>query len=88
MYLSMVDCGPERFTIWNRIRGETAEVISTVLEEVFLERGPVTEVLMDNGKTFQSTTLKEMLDKWDVRCFLGDHTDRAAMELSSGITGL
>ena len=69
MYLSMVDCGPGRFAIWKRIRGETARVISTVLEEVFLERGPVTDVLMDNGRAFRSGTLKEKLDKWGVRCF-------------------
>ena len=86
MYLSMVDCGPGRFAIWKRIRGETAEVISTVLEEVFstvleevfLERGPVTDVLMDNGRAFLSATLKEMLDKWGVKCFF-----RAAYRLSS-----
>ena len=84
----MVDCGPGRFAIWKQIRGETAEVISTVLEEVFLERGPVTEVLIENGRAFRSATLKEMLDKWGVRCFLEQHTGQAAMELSRGITGL
>ena len=69
VYLSMVDCAPGRFAIWKRIREETVEVISTVLEEVFLERGPVTEVLMDNGRAFQSAILKEMLNKWGGRCF-------------------
>ena len=73
----MVDCGPGRFALWKRIRGVTAEVISIVLEEVFLERGPVTEVLMDNGRAFRSATLKEILDKWGVRCFF-----RAAYRLS------
>ena len=69
VYLSMVDCGPGRFAIWKRIRGETAEVISTVLEEVFLKRGPVTEVLMDNGRAFRSATLKEMLDNMGCEMF-------------------
>ena len=67
--LSIVDCGPGRFAIWKRIKGETAEVISTVWEEVFLEREPVTEVFMDNGRAFRSATPKEMLDKWGVGCF-------------------
>ena len=69
VYLSMVDCGPGIFTIWKQIKGETTEVILTVLEEGFLERGPVTEVLMDNGRAFRFATLKEMLDEWGVRCF-------------------
>ena len=59
VYLSMVDCGPGRFAIWKRIRGETEGVISTVLAEV----------LMGNGRAFRSAPLKEMQDKWGVRCF-------------------
>ena len=77
-----------KVAIWKQIRGEIAEMISRILEEVFLKRGPVTEVLMDNGRAFRSATLKEMLDKWGLRCFSEQHTGRAAMELSRGITRL
>lgn len=51
--------------------------IARVLEEVFLERGPVTEVLMDNIFAFHSVALKEMLEKWGMKCFF-----RAAYRLS------
>ena len=78
VYLSMVDCGPGRFAIWKWIREETVEVISTVLEEVFLERRPVTVVLMDNGRAFRSATLKSIPDNWGVRYFF-----RAAYRPSS-----
>ncbi|XP_076036043.1 uncharacterized protein LOC143021997 [Oratosquilla oratoria] len=51
-YLSMVDCGPGRFGIWRELKAETGEEIARVMNEVFLERGPVDEVLMDNGNGF------------------------------------
>ena len=47
-YLSMIDSGPGRVVIWQRIRTETAKEIKRVVEEVFLERRPVEEVLIDN----------------------------------------
>ena len=65
----MVDCGPGRFAIWREIKTETAWEIAKVVEEVFLERGPVAEVLMDNGPAFRSEVFKEMCDKWGVRQF-------------------
>lgn len=66
-YLSMVDCGPGRVAIWREIKAENAGEIAKVLEEVFLERGPVTEVLMDNGTAFRSAAMENVLDKWGVR---------------------
>ncbi|KAK3882626.1 hypothetical protein Pcinc_012994 [Petrolisthes cinctipes] len=65
-YLSMVDCGPGRLAIWRELRGESAVEIAKVLHSVFLERGPVDEVLMDNGAAFHSETLKRMFDKWNI----------------------
>ena len=53
-YLSMVDCGPGRFAIWKKLRNETGDEMAAVLDELFLERGPVEEVLMDNGMAFRS----------------------------------
>ena len=70
LYLTMVDCGPGRLAIWREIGAETADIIGRVLTGVFLERGPVGEVLMDNSATFRSQGLESMLDKWNVkRCF-------------------
>ena len=65
-YLSVVDCGPSRFAIWKELRHENAGEISSLLEDIFLERGPVDEVLMDNSTAFRSSVLGEMLGKWNV----------------------
>ena len=68
-YLTMIDCGPSRFAIWKKIRGETSREIFDVLNEVFLERGPVEEVLMDNSATFHSSLLKELFDSWKINTY-------------------
>ena len=39
------------------------------MEEIFLERGPVDEVLMDNATAFRSELLQELLDRWKVQPF-------------------
>ena len=70
-YLTMIDYGPSRFAIWKKIRGETSREISNVLNEVFLERGPVNEVFMDNSATFHSSLLKEMFDCWKIGTYFG-----------------
>lgn len=70
LYLSLLDCGPGRVAIWRELRAENAEEIAGILNGIFLERGPVEEVLMDKGTAFRSRVVKEMLDKWNVsRCF-------------------
>jgi ribonuclease HI len=66
-YLSIVDCGPSRFTIWRALTRETAETITAILEQLFLERGPPHELLMDNAQAFHSGLMKEMLQKWGVK---------------------
>ena len=66
-YLTMVDCGPSRFAIWKKLNTETASEIADMLNKIFLERGPVDEVLLDNGTAFRSETVREMLDKWNTR---------------------
>ena len=68
-YLTMIDCGPSRFAIWREIRCETSREIADVLNEVFLERGPVDEVLMDNSASFHSSLLKEMFDNWKINTY-------------------
>ena len=52
-YLTMVDCGPSRFAIWRRITSEEASVICSELQQIFRERGPPTELLLDNSATFR-----------------------------------
>ena len=65
LYLSMMDC--DWIAIWRGLWLESVEEISKVLHEIFLDWGPVDEVLMDNGAAFQSQALKDMLNKLNVR---------------------
>ncbi|XP_029657149.1 uncharacterized protein LOC115231222, partial [Octopus sinensis] len=66
MYLSMVDCGPGRLAIWRELRMGITDEIAQILNGIFLERGPVEELLMDNGAAFRSEVLRVMLDRWNV----------------------
>ena len=68
-YLSMVDCGPGRFVIWRELKGETATEICHELDELFYERGPVDELLMDNALAFRSQEMLQLMEKWGVRPF-------------------
>ena len=65
-YLSIVDCGPGRFAIWRHVRNEMADTVVYNLEQIFFERGPVEEVLMDNAIAFRSERMREFLAKWKV----------------------
>ena len=66
LYLTIVDCGPGRFAIWRRISSEAAENICRELKQIFQERGPPTEILMDNGTSFRSSQLENLCEKWAV----------------------
>jgi len=65
-YLSLVDSGPSRFTIWREIQEETAEEIAAHLEQIFSEHGPPREILFDNGASFRSQKVAAVLRKWEV----------------------
>ena len=66
-YLSLVDCGPGRFAIWRTIKGETAIEICKELENIFYERGPVKEVLLDNAPAFRSEEMKKLMLRWGIQ---------------------
>ncbi|KAF2347666.1 Integrase catalytic core [Trinorchestia longiramus] len=65
-YFSMVDCGPGRFAVWRELRRENTQCIVTELTNIFLESGPVHELLMDNSTVFRSQMLADMLRVWNV----------------------
>ena len=67
--MSVVDCRPGRIAIWRQLKRESADEIASILNEIFLERGPVEELLMDNATVFRSELLKRALDNWSVRRF-------------------
>ena len=60
LYLSMVDCGPSRFTLWRRLTTETSSQIVAQLQSVMLERGPCDELLLDNAAAFKSEEFCEL----------------------------
>ena len=64
-YLSVVVCGPGRFAIWRKLKREDAQEISAELDNIFLERGPVDELLLDNSTAFRSQCLGDMLSRWN-----------------------
>ena len=68
-YLSMIDCGPSCLAMCRKLKGETAEEIVSILNEVFLERGPVDEILMDNSATFHPSRLADLLNGWKVNSY-------------------
>ena len=65
-FLTMVDCGPGRNVIWREMRGESAAEICREMDNLFSERGPVDELLMDNAAAFKSEEMNQLLDKWGV----------------------
>ena len=66
-YLTLIDCGPSRFTVWRRIRLQTSECVMEQLESVFWERGAPEEILTDNDTAFRSRKFAEFTDRWAVR---------------------
>jgi transposase InsO family protein/ribonuclease HI len=67
VYLTLIDCGPSRYTVWRRINSESASVVVAVLQSIFIEFGPPTEILLDNSATFRSAEVQQLFQKWAVR---------------------
>lgn len=66
LFLSLIDCGPSRFAIWRQIRSEHSDEIVRTLAEVFRERGPPWELLLDNGAAFKSAAMRQLCEEWGV----------------------
>ncbi|XP_065658965.1 uncharacterized protein LOC136083490 [Hydra vulgaris] len=64
LYLSKIDCGPSRYTVWRKLVTKTAAEIIGKLEEIFFLFRPPVCLLMDNE--FRSHTLIRFSDEWDV----------------------
>ena len=65
-FLSIVDCGPSRFTIWRRLSNESAASIVTNLQQVVIEHGPFVELLLDNATAFRSATVAQFASDWGI----------------------
>ena len=47
-YLSLVDCGPSRYTVWRPLRNESAGEICSVFAQISRDFGPLGEIVADN----------------------------------------
>ena len=84
-YFTVIDCSPSRFAVWRKIRSENAADVSAHLSEIFRERGPPPEVLMDNSTTFRSKQVAELCKELNV-CRLDSieqHIGHLGMELQN-----
>ena len=61
-YLSLIDCGPTRFSIWYHLRWQDAASVISHLESLFCERGAPAEMLVDNDSILQQGL--QGLSKW------------------------
>ena len=67
VYLSVIDCGPSRFSIWREVKTEGADDVIKILDELFMEHGAPTEILVDNGGAFTGDKFKHLCIKWSVK---------------------
>lgn len=65
-YLTLIDCGPSRFTVWRRVADEASGEVIRNIEQVFREHGPPLEILLDNATVFKSQAFLELCTKWGV----------------------
>lgn len=63
-YLTLIDCGPSRYTIWRKLLRQDSVAVTTQLESIFLERGAPVELLTDNAASFRSSTFRDFAKRW------------------------
>jgi hypothetical protein len=66
-FLTLIDHGPSRFTIWRPLRRQDSPSIVQQLESIFYERGAPGEILTDNDTAFRSRAFESFAEKWGVR---------------------
>ena len=53
--------------MWRRLPNESAAAVAAQFNLIFCERGPPSEVLLDNGACFRSREVGELSERWGVR---------------------
>lgn len=64
--LTLIDCGPSRYSIWRRLRRQDTAGIIEQLEPIFYERGAPPELLTDNATSFRSSVFREFASRWGI----------------------
>ena len=65
-YLTVVDCGPSRFSLWRLLRRMDADCVTERLGEIFYERGSPAELLADNDTAFRSRLFAVFASRWGI----------------------
>lgn len=65
-YFTFIDCGPSRFAVWKQLSEESLSRVIEGALEVFRERGPPQELLLDNAASFKSQKFVEACNRWGV----------------------
>ena len=65
-FLTIINCGPSRFAIWWPLHRQDAHTDIWQLENVFLERSLLMEILTNNNTAFISKDFREFVRNWDV----------------------
>ena len=65
-FLTVIDCGPTRFTIWRPLGRTDAVEVAGHLEQIFLERGAPKEILSDNDTVFRGRRLASLAARWGI----------------------
>lgn len=65
-FLSVIDCGPSRFSLWRPLRRADASTVVQQLEGVFYERGAPSELLCDNDTVFRGRSFAAFAARWNV----------------------
>jgi len=66
LFLSIIDCGPSRFTIWRPLKSEEAAEIAQHLDTIFNEMGPPKSIIADNSAAFRSEVIRQTCAEWSV----------------------
>ena len=66
-YLSLIDYGPSRFSIWRPLQHQNAASIMQQLELVFSKRGPPAELFTDNGAAFSGEEFRRFAKNWGIQ---------------------
>ena len=66
-FLTFVDCGPGRFTVWKQLANEGSGEVCSKLEDLCREHGSPKELLLDNALSFKSQQFTAVCQKWGIQ---------------------
>lgn len=66
-YLTVIDHGPSRYTLWRSLRLQDTASVKHHLETIFLERGAPEELILDNDTVFRSREFRLFASEWQIR---------------------